>query len=187
MPIKCTAELWREISLSLLPDCSTEQIYFLLRVSALFIRTASCKRDDFPGEMLSPCCLRACLLSICCVLSLKCQCPGKHHKAAGIALGAILKLSSSVRDWSGHQAAGAESRCGQLFGQAPQGEQPLGHGQCAWVSSSSGEMPSAGPSGCCGGSLGCLVTLPALGLCGGSRPTELLSKVHLIFLKSIRC
>lgn len=50
MPIKRTAELWKEISLNLSPDCSTEHIYFLLRVSALFIRTASCKRNDFPGE-----------------------------------------------------------------------------------------------------------------------------------------
>lgn len=87
------------------------------------------------------------------VPSLKCQCHGKHPKAVGIALGATLELLESsgtrecqgwwlqVRDWLGHQAAGAESARGQLWGrqgshptgQPPHREQAQGHVQGAWV------------------------------------------------------
>lgn len=67
-------------------------------------------------------------------------------------------------------------------------QRSLGHVQCAWVTSSSGGIPSAHQNGRRDGTFGCFIALPAAGPCSGSLPAgKLLSKVHLIFLKSGGC
>lgn len=208
MPIKRTAELWKEISLNLSPDCSTEHIYFLLRVSALFIRTASCKRNDFPGEKpsLPVVCKLVCFPFAAC-LPWCASVMESIVKQLELHLGpfwSCCKLQAPVRAevggcreelvgppssrcWVTLWAAVGAGRAATPRCSSSTWEWSLGHVQRAWVTSSSGEIPSAGQNGRCDGTLGCFRTLPAVGACSGSLPTgKLLSKVHLLFLKMLR-
>lgn len=173
MSIKYTAELWREIFLNLLPDSNTEQVYFLLRVSALFIRTASCKRDDFLGEKPSPVVCKLVCFPFAACLPWSASVMESRVKQLELHLGPLWSccdLQAPVRARLGG-CRGGTGWCWAspwaALGQPLQTAAPA-QGSSPWACSmglgdSSREIPSADHSGCCGGTSGCSVPLPAVG------------------------